>query len=319
MFAKGPVRHIANGAFYCLLFILGDAAGVVSADQATPFYTRDQNPLVMIYGLPTPVSANIIEPEQTRLHTSLNLSNTINAERPDNESLFVDVETYQLNLIYDYGLNMQWMFRLHLPFIKHSAGFMDSWIDRYHDLLNLPEDIRPFLPTDQIEIRYSNNDNELLSLQHGTSGIGDISLQAAYQASATEDSHLSYWLSLKLPSGDSEKLTGSDSTDLAIWLAADTRLHGDLWGGNLHVDDKGAPCLIDPAVYGGHREVDLAMMQLFGGFGARVFAAYEEIAPLAPGAAERVPLYQLYPLLVHVNLFGGSYVSGVKRALSTVL
>ncbi len=97
------------------------------------------------------------------------------------------------------------------------------------------------------------------------------------------------------------------------------RLHGDLWGGNLHVDDKGAPCLIDPAVYGGHREVDLAMMQLFGGFGARVFAAYEEIAPLAPGAAERVPLYQLYPLLVHVNLFGGSYVSGVKRALSTVL
>jgi fructosamine-3-kinase len=96
-----------------------------------------------------------------------------------------------------------------------------------------------------------------------------------------------------------------------------SRLHGDLWGGNLHVDESGGPCLIDPAVYGGHREIDLAMMKLFGGFGAKAFAAYEETWPLAPGAAGRVPLYQLYPLLVHVNLFGGSYVGSVKRALST--
>lgn len=90
------------------------------------------------------------------------------------------------------------------------------------------------------------------------------------------------------------------------------RLHGDLWGGNLHIDETGAPVLIDPALYGGHREVDLAMMQLFGGFSARVFAAYAEAFSLAPGHAERVPLYQLYPLLVHVNLFGGSYVARVR-------
>jgi fructosamine-3-kinase len=94
------------------------------------------------------------------------------------------------------------------------------------------------------------------------------------------------------------------------------RLHGDLWGGNLHVDDEGAPCLIDPAVYGGHREIDLAMMRLFGGFSARVFESYAEAYPLLPGAEERVSLYQLYPLLVHVNLFGSSYVGSVERALS---
>ena len=95
-----------------------------------------------------------------------------------------------------------------------------------------------------------------------------------------------------------------------------SRLHGDLWGGNLHVDDTGQPVLIDPAVYGGHREMDLAMMRLFGGFGERVFAAYVEAHPPAPGADERVALYQLYPLLVHVNLFGGTYLGSVKRALS---
>jgi fructosamine-3-kinase len=95
-----------------------------------------------------------------------------------------------------------------------------------------------------------------------------------------------------------------------------SRLHGDLWGGNLHTDERGAPCLIDPAVYGGHREIDLGMMRLFGGFGERVFAAYAEAFPLAPGARERIDLYQLYPLMVHVNLFGGGYGAQVERILS---
>ncbi|MBW2421543.1 MAG: fructosamine kinase family protein [Deltaproteobacteria bacterium] len=96
---------------------------------------------------------------------------------------------------------------------------------------------------------------------------------------------------------------------------APARLHGDLWGGNALVDPAGRPCLIDPAVYGGHREVDLAMMRLFGGFDRRVFAAYDEAWPLAPGHRERVDLYQLYPLLVHVNLFGGSYVGSLEGAI----
>jgi fructosamine-3-kinase len=94
-----------------------------------------------------------------------------------------------------------------------------------------------------------------------------------------------------------------------------SRLHGDLWGGNLHITPDGQPCLIDPAVYGGHREIDLAMMKLFGGFSGAVFSAYHEAWPLAPGHEERVALYQLYPLLVHVNLFGSSYVRGVEQAL----
>ncbi|MDH5492180.1 MAG: fructosamine kinase family protein [Myxococcales bacterium] len=97
------------------------------------------------------------------------------------------------------------------------------------------------------------------------------------------------------------------------------RVHGDLWGGNLHVTAEGSPALIDPAVYGGHREMDLAMMRLFGGFSERCFAAYEARAPLQPEAASRVPLWQLYPLLVHLNLFGGGYLGALERALAAVL
>lgn len=84
-------------------------------------------------------------------------------------------------------------------------------------------------------------------------------------------------------------------------------VHGDLWSGNLHVTREGLPGLIDPAVYYGHREAELGMMRLFGGFGERVFAAYDEAFPLEPGWHERNDLYQLYHLLNHLNLFGGGY------------
>ncbi len=92
------------------------------------------------------------------------------------------------------------------------------------------------------------------------------------------------------------------------------RLHGDLWSGNVMVDAGGRPWLIDPSAYGGHREVDLAMLRLFGAPSQRVFDAYEELAPLAEGWRERVELYQLLPLLVHALLFGGSYAGAVERA-----
>ena len=85
------------------------------------------------------------------------------------------------------------------------------------------------------------------------------------------------------------------------------QLHGDLWSGNALIDAAGRPWLIDPAAYAGHREVDLAMMRLFGGFPETCFAAYDEVYPRAPGHRERVGLYQLYPLLVHAALFGAGY------------
>jgi fructosamine-3-kinase len=92
------------------------------------------------------------------------------------------------------------------------------------------------------------------------------------------------------------------------------RLHGDLWSGNVMADADGRPWLIDPSSYGGHREMDLAMLRLFGAPSERVFDAYEEHAPLADGWRERVELCQLLPLLVHALLFGGSYRAAAERA-----
>jgi fructosamine-3-kinase len=94
------------------------------------------------------------------------------------------------------------------------------------------------------------------------------------------------------------------------------RLHGDLWAGNRLVGAGGESWLIDPASHGGHREFDLAMMRLFGGFGPACFAAYEEVHPLAPGWQDRVPLHQIAPLVVHAIKFGGSYVPAAEAAIA---
>lgn len=85
-------------------------------------------------------------------------------------------------------------------------------------------------------------------------------------------------------------------------------LHGDLWSGNALADTEGRTWVIDPAVYFGHREMDLAMMKLFGGFSTDVFEAYADSLPLEQGWEERIKLNQLYPMLVHAVLFGGHYI-----------
>jgi protein-ribulosamine 3-kinase len=97
-------------------------------------------------------------------------------------------------------------------------------------------------------------------------------------------------------------------------------VHGDLWGGNWFANELGEPVLIDPAVYRGHGEVDLAMSELFGGFGPAFYNAYDDVRAIA-GAyrAYRKDLYQLYYLLVHINLFGSTYEAGSLRAAQRVL
>lgn len=91
------------------------------------------------------------------------------------------------------------------------------------------------------------------------------------------------------------------------------RTHGDLWAGNVLADDTGRPWLIDPVAHGGHREVDLALLSVFGGPSPRCFAAYDEAFPRAAGFAERTELWQLAMILLHVCLFGGSYITQARQ------
>ncbi|WP_057939518.1 fructosamine kinase family protein [Algoriphagus resistens] len=93
-------------------------------------------------------------------------------------------------------------------------------------------------------------------------------------------------------------------------------VHGDLWSGNVISTADGQPGLIDPAVYFGHREMDLAFSRLFGGFDAEFYISYESVLPLEPGFETRMGIYNLYPLLVHLNLFGTAYLPGIERIIN---
>jgi len=96
-------------------------------------------------------------------------------------------------------------------------------------------------------------------------------------------------------------------------------LHGDLWSGNFLCNKEGQAVIMDPAVYFGHREMDLAMTHLFGGFDSKFYKAYESVFPLADGWQHRIDLCNLYPLLVHVNLFGAAYANRLKSVLKQIL
>ena len=200
----------------------------VYSEPATPFLTRDMNPLVLPYGLPLPTPARILPDNQQSVTTSLNVSNTINSDQVGDEDLFVDVESYQLNLIQDWGFD-GWMLRLQLPFTSHSSGFLDDWIEKYHNIMHLPEDIRPQYPQDDLAINYSLAGEDLLNFDQRTIDLGDIALQAAYQVIQHTDFALSFWTGLELPTGDSDTLTGSGSVDVSFWLAMDKGFINDRW------------------------------------------------------------------------------------------
>ncbi|MTI39030.1 fructosamine kinase family protein [Fulvivirga lutimaris] len=103
--------------------------------------------------------------------------------------------------------------------------------------------------------------------------------------------------------------------DSLLEIGPPALLHGDLWSGNVMVDEKGRPVLIDPAVYYGNREVDLAMTKLFGGFDTSFYEAYLSTYPTSGGLDARIDIYNLYPLLIHLNLFGRGYINQILFTL----
>lgn len=226
MVLKNPVSFFSGRVFLCLAGVLFLSSS--HAQIPAPFLSRDMNPLVLPYGLPLPSPARLLSSNEQSFNTSLNISNTINSELVDNEELFVDVESYQLHLIQSWGFD-HWMLRLQLPFIGHSGGFLDDWIEQYHDLMHLPEDIRPQHPQDVLSIAYSVEGNDLLNFEQRVVSLGDIAIQAAYPLVNTSNFALSLWAGLELPTGDSQKLTGSNSIDASLWIAMDKGFMHDRW------------------------------------------------------------------------------------------
>ncbi len=218
MIKKSPVWLIANRAFLCLAIFLAVPATTFSA---TPLQTHDLNPLTLIYGLPLISPARLPAADKSFFSASLNLSNTLNVEDKTSENLFIDGETNELSLIYLFSVNDKTRIRFRIPFISHNAGSLDGFIDDFHNTFGFPEGERPKYPNDQLLFSYTRNGTELLHMEDANNGIGDISIDYAYQLYADSIQAGSLWTSINLPTGDEALLTGSGNTDVAVWLATE--------------------------------------------------------------------------------------------------
>ena len=220
MTVKSPVNDIISRAFLCLSIFL---SFITVSHSATPLQTHDMNPLTLVYGLPLVSPARLTQ--QSTLTASLNVSNTINTEDKNNEVLFIDGETSELNLMYFFPVNEKSSFRIRLPFISHEAGSLDSFIDDFHQTFGFPEGDRPDFANNHFLFLYQLNNTDVIRIDQANNGIGDISIDLAYQAYANDKQAGSVWSSIKLPTGDSKILTGSEEIDVAVWYATEYQFH----------------------------------------------------------------------------------------------
>jgi hypothetical protein len=175
------------------------------------FATRDQNPILQSIYLPTLATFN--PANGWKVDHSLYITNTLQEESNDDESLLIDVENYR----YELGLRYRqdkWLARLDIPFVSNSGGRLDSTIENWHEFFGLPNGNRDKYPQDDININYQR-DGALEYNQHeSSSGLGDIGIAIGYQA----DDSLAYFAGIELPTGDADNFSGNDAVDSALWL-----------------------------------------------------------------------------------------------------
>lgn len=226
---KNVSGFIASGVFLCLCLILLPAQLLASpqAKNFQPFETRDQNLFNLLHGQALPSNAHLNKTGQSRWSNTLAITNAINIESNNNESIYLDYEAYRYNFSYQYGVNENWNIKLDIPLIHQTGGFLDSAINNWHDALNLPQSFRPLVEDDQYEVSYSYQNQSMIDLDESSTSLGDIQIALAHSLVESSETTMSVWGSLKLPTGDKEKLSGSGAADLSVWLALNQQLSED--------------------------------------------------------------------------------------------
>jgi hypothetical protein len=222
-----------------IVFLLGVIVTTATSSQAldlTPFPARNLSPTALVHGLSIAESPHLLPTGKTALHTSFDLANNASMNTRGNEEILLDGETYVATLGLRYGLNEQLQVGIDLPWVWHSKGFLDSFIGDWHDFFGLPNGDRDELKNDQLDYRYLRDAEERLRLQDETDSFGDLRLQLAWLLKATEQSAFTLQAQIKAPTGNADKLTGSEAWDLSLALSGQRDFplgdgRGAVWGG----------------------------------------------------------------------------------------
>ena len=217
---KAIIRRIALGC----LFLAGLAAPAAAAPLETePFDSVNQSPLVRIFGLPGAGNFLLLAPGRTEMGLNTILSNNHTVHDNAREEITLDGETAVATITARHGLFPRFEVSVKIPYVSHSGGFLDGFIDGYHRTFGFREGGRNLAPRNRLLYRYRRDGSDRVLLDTSGSGIGDLALTAAwqlYQSSSArgEKEGLVLNMSLKPPTGDSDELRGSGSTDIALWL-----------------------------------------------------------------------------------------------------
>jgi hypothetical protein len=207
--------------------------GSAVAELLAPFSVSNQSPLIQIFGLPGAAESTVLAPGKTAAALVFSLASNHTSSSDGSETLLFDGETSRLTLGLRHGIGNGFEVGIGIPWVMHRKGFLDRFIIDWHDTFNLPQGGRDEGPFDRLAYRYSRDGVELINVGESTEGFGDLRLTAAWQLSRREEPSgarktLALHSSLKLPTGDSDRLLGSGSTDLALWLAAENNWRASL-------------------------------------------------------------------------------------------
>lgn len=194
-----------------------------ATDAAAPLTVRDQNPLLAGFGLPVAMPSRV--PDRWAAGLDIFWGSTALTQEQGNEAILLDAETREARLTLQGSISKRLGWQIQLPYRYTGGGHLDSFIDSWHDIFGLSEGARPLLPRDQTNIVYARSGVRQLDITSSRTGLGDIQAALGYSLHASSDSAVMAWLSVELPTGDENKLTGNGATDVSLILSAQHRLN----------------------------------------------------------------------------------------------
>jgi hypothetical protein len=207
---------------------VGLALFVVPSAHADPFLVRNQNPLLALYGLPSPMPARLPAPGSGHIAGVVNWSNSAVTATNGQTSFTVDGEVFEARAHLERALSKRFAVHAELAWRQLSEGSLDDVIDDWHGIFGLPDGSRDQLPVNELLIEYRADGTTQLRVDESTSGAADIPIALGYQLHASETRALATWLTVKAPVGSVEDFTGSGAMDVAVTLAGDYHL-GERW------------------------------------------------------------------------------------------
>jgi hypothetical protein len=194
---------------------------LLQAVEITPFYTQNQSPLIQIFGLPSIGNNTVLPPKKADVRMILDYASNYAEDSNPRERILLDGESARITLDARFGIARRFEAGVAIPYVIESGGFLDSFIISYHNTFGFPQGGRDQAPRNRLLYQYQKNGQELLKISQSSQGIGDIQLMGGfqlYESSLKPSRAIALRTSLKLPTGDSDQLHGSGSTDLALWI-----------------------------------------------------------------------------------------------------